>query len=109
MNKESEIDKLKIVFRMPSYLQVKDDSFSLTEPKHVLKGDTQYKLVWDFTRFERGDTRLLGFNLVNKRGILGDVRLPDLDEIASAMEISQDEIKKEIFPSPAGEDAENKK
>lgn len=77
--KEHEIDKLKIVFRMPAYLQVKDESFSLTEPKHVLKGDTQYKLVWDFKRFERGDTRLLGFNLVNKRGILGDVKLPDLE------------------------------
>lgn len=77
--KESELDKLKIIFRMPSYLQVKDDSFSLTEPKHVLKGESQYKLVWDFKRFEKGDTRLLGFNLVNQKGILGDIRLPDLE------------------------------
>lgn len=77
--RETEIDKLKIVFRMPSYLQVKDNSFSLTEPKNVLKGETQYKLVWDFTRFEKGDTRLLGFDLVNLRGILGDVRIPDLE------------------------------
>jgi hypothetical protein len=77
--KEHELDKLKIIFRMPSYLQVKDESFSLTEPKHVLKGDSQYKLVWDFKRFEKGDTRLLGFNLVNQKGILGDIRLPDLE------------------------------
>jgi hypothetical protein len=77
--KEHELDKLKVIFRMPGYLQVKDDSFSLTEPKHVLKGDSQYKLVWDFKRFEKGDTRLLGFNLVNQKGILGDIRLPDLE------------------------------
>jgi len=77
--KEHEIDKLKVVFRMPTYLQVKDDSFSLTEPKHVLKGDVQYKLIWDFKRFEKGDTRLLGFTVVNKKGILGDIRIPDLE------------------------------
>lgn len=77
--RESELDKLKITFRMPSYLQVKDNSFSLTEPKHVLKGDSQYKLIWDFKRFEKNDTRLLGFILVNKKGILGDVRIPDLE------------------------------
>jgi len=77
--REHEIEKLKITFRMPSYLQVKEDSFSLTEPKHVLKGDSQYKLIWDFKRFERSDTRLLGFTLVNKKGILGDVRIPDLE------------------------------
>ena len=77
--KEHELDKLKVIFRMPAYLQVKDESFSLTEPKHVLKGDSQYKLVWDFKRFEKGDTRLLGFNLVNQKGILGDIRLPDLE------------------------------
>ena len=77
--KESEIDVLKIIFRMPSYLQVKDESFLLTEPNHVLKGSSQFKLEWDFKRFERNDSRIIGFELVNKKGILGDIRLPDLE------------------------------
>lgn len=77
--KENELETLKIIFRMPSYLQVKDNSFLLTEPNHVLKGRNQYKLVWDFKRFEKNDSRIVGLELVNKKGILGDIKLPDLE------------------------------
>ena len=64
---------------MPSYLSVKDDSFLLTPPKQVLKGKSHYKLIWDFKRFEKEDSRILGFQMVNSKGILGDVRLEDLE------------------------------
>jgi len=77
--KEEEIDDLKLIFRMPSYLNVKDNSFLLSEPNHVLKGRSQYKLIWDFKRFEKLDSRILGFTLENKRGILGDIKLTDLE------------------------------
>lgn len=77
--KEHEIEHLKIVFRMPSYLNVKDNSFLLTEPNHVLKGKNQYKLIWDFKRFEQEDSRIIGFTLVNSKGVLGDVRIPNLE------------------------------
>ncbi len=77
--KSEEIENLKMIFRMPNYLSVKDDSFLLTPPKQVLKGSTHYKLVWEFKRFEKDDSRILGFMLVNKKGILGDVRLEDLE------------------------------
>ncbi|MFW5705160.1 MAG: hypothetical protein ACOCXG_04945 [Nanoarchaeota archaeon] len=77
--KENLIDDLKIVFRMPAYLSVEDDSFLLVEPKSVLKGKNQYKLIWDFKKFEKEDSRILGFALVNKKGVLGDIRLPDLE------------------------------
>lgn len=77
--KAEEIETLRVVFRMPTYLQVKDDSFLLSPPKKVLKGATQYKLVWEFKRFGRNDSRILGFALVNKKGILGDLRLPALE------------------------------
>lgn len=77
--KVEEIDDLKVVFRMPSYLKVKDDSFLLAPPKHALKGRDQFKLVWEFKRFEKNDSRILGFQLMNNRGILGDVKLPPLE------------------------------
>jgi len=77
--KENEIDDIKIIFRMPSYLNVKENSFLLSEPNHVLKGKSQYKLVWDFKRFEKTESRILGFGLENKKGILGDIKLPDLE------------------------------
>lgn len=77
--KESEIDDLKVVFRMPSYLQVKDNSFLLTEPKHVFKGKNQFKLIWEFKRFEKNDSRIIGFTLINSRGVLGDIKIPDIE------------------------------
>lgn len=77
--KIDEIDTLKVIFRMPSYLQVKDDSFLLAPPKHALKGRDQYKLIWELKRFEKNDSRILGFTLVNNRGVLGDVKLPPLE------------------------------
>jgi len=77
--KENEIEELKVIFRMPSYLAIKDNSFSLTEPNHVLKGKKQFKLIWNFKRFEKDDSRILGFALINSRGILGDIKLPDLE------------------------------
>ena len=77
--KQSEIDLLRIIFRMPGYLQVKDDSFLLTEPNHVMKGRNQFKLIWNLKRFEKNDSRIIGFALVNKKGILGDIRIPDLE------------------------------
>ena len=77
--KETDIDLLRIIFRMPGYLQVKDNSFLLTEPNHVMKGRNQFKLVWNFKRFEKNDSRIIGFALVNKKGILGDIKIPDLE------------------------------
>jgi len=77
--KESQIDDIKIVFRMPIYLNIKDNSFLLSEPKKVLKGKSQYKLIWEFKNFEKNDSRILGFALINNKGILGDIKLPDLE------------------------------
>ncbi|MDA3855750.1 MAG: hypothetical protein PF569_05805 [Candidatus Woesearchaeota archaeon] len=77
--KEQMIDDLSIVFRMPGYLNVKDNTFLLTEPNHVLKGKNQYKLIWDFKKFEKDDSRILGFAVINSRGILGDIKIPDLE------------------------------
>jgi hypothetical protein len=77
--KADEIEHLRIIFRMPSYLNVKDESFLLTEPNSVLKGKTQYKLMWDFKRFEKEDSRIIGFTLVNSKGILGNINIPDLE------------------------------
>ncbi|MCA9497306.1 MAG: hypothetical protein KC589_10275 [Nanoarchaeota archaeon] len=77
--KESEIELIKLTFRMPSYLNVKENSFLLSEPNHVLKGKNQYKLIWNFKRFEKNDSRIIGFVLINKKGILGDLKLPDLE------------------------------
>jgi hypothetical protein len=77
--RSEEIESLRMIFRMPNYLSVKDDSFLLTPPKQVLKGNTHYKLVWDFKRFEKEDSRILGFKLVNSKGILGDIRIEDLE------------------------------
>ena len=77
--KESEIDLLRIIFRMPGYLQVRDNSFLLTEPNHVMKGRNQFKLIWNLKRFEKNESRIIGFALVNKKGILGDIKIPDLE------------------------------
>ena len=77
--KESEIETMKLIFKLPSYLNVEDGSFLLTEPNHVLKSKSQYKLTWDFKNFEKNDSRILGFAMVNNKGILGDIRLPDLE------------------------------
>lgn len=77
--KLKQIDQLKVTFRMPSYLHVKEDSFVLTEPNHVLKGSSQYKLIWDFRNFEKSDSRIIGFTLLNKRGVLGDIRFGNLE------------------------------
>ncbi len=77
--KESEISELKLIFKMPSYLNIKEDSFLLSEPNQVLKGRTQYKLIWKFKRFEKSDSRILGFTLENNRGILGDIKLEDME------------------------------
>jgi hypothetical protein len=88
--KEHEIENLRLIFRMPSYLNVKNNSFLLREPNHVLKGKNQYKLIWDFKRFEQNDSRIIGFSLVNKRGILGDIKIPDLEiEIKSKGKIKK--------------------
>lgn len=77
--RKEEIDTLRVVFRMPSYLHVKDESFSITPPTKVLKGSNKYKLMWEFKRFEKGDARILGFELVNSKGILGDIHFEDLE------------------------------
>ncbi len=77
--KADEIEKVRLVFRMPSYLNVKENSFLLTEPNHVLKGKTQFKLIWEFQRFEKDDSRIIGFTLVNSKGVLGDIVIPDLE------------------------------
>lgn len=77
--RRDEIDTLRVVFRMPSYLHVKDESFSLTPPTKVLKGSSKYKLIWEFKRFEKGDARILGFELMNSKGILGDIHFEDLE------------------------------
>lgn len=77
--KEEQIEELKIIFKMPSYLNVKEHSFLLVEPNHVLKGKDQYKLVWDFKKFEKNDSRILGFTLVNQKGVLGDITLPEIE------------------------------
>lgn len=77
--KEHEIEDLRVVFRMPSYLQVKEESFLLVEPKHVLKGKDQFKLIWDFKNFDQNDSRIVGFQLVNKKGVLGDIKIPDVE------------------------------
>lgn len=78
-SKLEEIDTLKVIFRMPSYLKVKEESFLLSPPKNVFKGRDQYKLLWEFKRFEKLDSRILGFSLVNDRGILGDIKLPPIE------------------------------
>lgn len=77
--KLEEIETLKVIFRMPAYLRIREDSFLLTPPNHVLKGKTQYKLEWNFKRFEKNDSRILGFSMINSKGILGDIRFPDLE------------------------------
>ncbi len=77
--KAEKIDNMRIIFRMPVYLNIKDNSFTLTEPNHVLKGKTQYKLTWEFKNFEMEDSRIVGFTLVNSKGVLGDIRLPNLE------------------------------
>lgn len=77
--RREEIDTLKVIFKMPSYLHVKDESFSITPPTKVLKGSNSYKLMWEFKRFEKGDSRILGFELVNSKGILGDIHFEDLE------------------------------
>lgn len=77
--KAEEIDEIKVIFRMPSYLQVKENSFLLTEPKHAFKGKDQFKLIWDFKRFEKNDSRIIGFTLINAKGVLGDIKIPDLE------------------------------
>lgn len=77
--KEIEIDNLALIFRMPKYLNIKDNSFLLTPPNQVLKGKEQYKLIWEFKRFEKDETRVIGFTLVNARGILGDIKIPDIE------------------------------
>ncbi|MFT4244084.1 MAG: hypothetical protein ACMXYB_01370 [Candidatus Woesearchaeota archaeon] len=77
--RSEEIDTLRVTFKMPSYLHVKDESFSITPPTKVLKGSNKYKLIWEFKRFEKGDTRILGFELVNSKGILGDIHFEDLE------------------------------
>ena len=77
--RKEEIDTLRVIFKMPSYLHVKDESFSITPPTKVLKGSNKYKLIWEFKRFEKGDARILGFELVNSKGILGDIHFEDLE------------------------------
>jgi len=77
--KEGEIDNLKLIFRMPAYINIKDNSFLLSEPNQVLKSKNQYKLIWNFKRFEKSDSRILGFTLENKRGVLGDIKFEDLE------------------------------
>ena len=77
--RREEIDTLRATFKMPAYLHVKDESFSITPPSKVLKGSKNYKLMWEFKRFEKGDARILGFELVNSKGILGDIHFEDLE------------------------------
>ena len=77
--KNEEMEILRVVFKMPSYLYVKDASFSLTPPTKVLKGSSKYKLIWEFKQFEKGDARILGFELMNSKGVLGDIHFEDLE------------------------------
>ena len=77
--KIDKIESLKVVFRMPVYLRVQEESFLVTPPNHVYKGKTQYKLEWNFKNFEKNDSRILGFAMVNSKGILGDIRFGDLE------------------------------
>ena len=77
--KETELDQVRIIFRMPSYLKVKDNSFQLTEPNKVFKGKNQYKLIWDFKNFGVNESRVIGFTLENSKGVLGDIRIPNLE------------------------------
>ncbi|MFP4402118.1 MAG: hypothetical protein ACLFPL_02705 [Candidatus Nanoarchaeia archaeon] len=77
--RREEIDTLKVIFKMPSYLHVRDESFSITPPTKVLKGSNTYKMMWEFKRFEKGDSRILGFELVNSKGILGDIHFQDVE------------------------------
>ena len=77
--RREEISTLRVIFRMPSYLHVKENSFSLTPPTKVLKGSSKYKLIWEFKRFEKGDARIVGFDLTNSKGILGDIHFEDIE------------------------------
>lgn len=77
--KHEELEDIKLIFKMPSYLAVKENSFLLSEPNKVLKGTHQYKLIWKFKDFEYQDSRILGFTLQNKKGILGDIQIDDLE------------------------------
>ena len=74
-----EIQLLKIIFKMPTYLSVEEKSFLIAEPNKVLKGKSEYKLTWEFKRFELNDAQIIGFTLVNKKGILGDIKFSDLE------------------------------
>ena len=64
---------------MPTYLSVEEQSFLISSPNKVLKGHTEYKLVWEFKRFELNDSQIMGFTLINKKGILGDIKFSDLE------------------------------
>lgn len=98
--KADEIEDLKVIFRMPSYLKVKDESFLLAPPKHALKGRSQYKLIWEFKRFEKNDSRILGFQLINTKGILGDIKIPAVEfEVKINGKIRR---YYEVFPSIRG-------
>lgn len=77
--KEETIDHLSVIFRMPKYLNIKENSFLLTEPNKVFKGKDQYKLTWEFKNFEANDSRIIGFALMNSKGVLGDIKLPGLE------------------------------
>lgn len=77
--KAEKIDTLKVIFRMPAYLKIQEESFLLTPPNQVLKGSSQYRLEWNFKNFEKNDSRILGFAMVNSKGILGDIRFKDLE------------------------------
>lgn len=92
--RKEEIDTLKVIFKMPAYLHVRDESFSTTPPTKVLKGSKTYKLMWEFKRFEKGDARILGFELVNSKGILGDIYFEDMEiEVIS-------KGKKSVYKTP---------
>lgn len=77
--KAERIDTLKVIFRMPAYLKIQEESFLLTPPNQVLKGKSQYRLEWNFKNFEKNDSRILGFAMVNSKGILGDIHFKDLE------------------------------
>ncbi len=77
--KADRIDTLKVIFRMPAYLKIQEESFLLTPPNQVLKGKSQYRLEWNFKNFEKNDSRILGFAMVNSKGILGDIHFKDLE------------------------------
>lgn len=79
--KEGPLEHIKIIFKMPRYINVKENSFLLVEPNHVLKGKNEYKLIWEFRNFAKNESRILGFTLVNSKGVLGDIKLPDLEII----------------------------